>query len=194
MYLRVTLTRYQLQQVQEFLLSHHLTLVSIYQPTGLLAKILTQLVLILQIEFLGLLSKQGLYLYTKHLSQVVYYEYLKDTYYDRVDAAYYNNAVAIALAAKYKSDKDVNEEQIKHLQASIKELNALADKHNWDKETYRKQVEGMIERWEQQTFNERIGLGLEFGEKIVDMLYKGRKKRTNTKTKSTTTETYTESH
>ena len=127
-------------------------------------------------------------------------EYLKDTYDDRVDAAYYNNAVAIALAAKYKSDKEVNEEQIKHLQASIKELNALADKHNWDKETYRKQVEAMIERWEQQTFNERIGLGLEFGEKIVDMLYKGRRKRTNTKTKSTrtgentTTETYTESY
>lgn len=127
-------------------------------------------------------------------------EYLKDTYNDRVDAAYYNNAVAIALAAKYKSDKDVNEEQVKHLQASIKELEALADKHNWDKETYRKQVEGMIERWEKQTFNERIGLGLEFGENIVEMLYKGRRKRTSTKTKSsrqgktTTTETYTESY
>lgn len=127
-------------------------------------------------------------------------EYLKDTYQDRVDAANYNNAVAIALAAKYVSDKDVNEEQIKHLQASINELNALADKHNWDKETYRKQVENMIERWESQTFNERIGLGLEFGEKIVDMLYKARGKRSSTKTKSTrqgktvTTETYTESY
>lgn len=127
-------------------------------------------------------------------------EYLKDTYDDRVDAAYYNNAVAIALAAKYVSDKDVNEEQIKHLQASINELNALADKHNWDKETYRKQVEAMIERWESQTFNERIGLGLEFGEKIVDMLYKARGKRRSTRTKSTkegktvTTETYTESY
>ena len=67
-------------------------------------------------------------------------------------------------------------------------------------ETYRKQVEGIIERWEQQTFNERIGLGLEFGEKIVDMLYKARGKRSNVKTKSTrqgkttTTETYTESY
>lgn len=127
-------------------------------------------------------------------------EYLKDTYNDRVDAAYYNNAVAIALAAKYKSDKDVNEEQIKHLQASIEELEALADKHNWDKETYREHVEGMIERWEEQTFNERIGLGLEFGDKIVDMLYKGRRKKSSTKTKSTrqgkttTTETYTESY
>lgn len=127
-------------------------------------------------------------------------KYLKDTYQDRVDAANYNNAVAIALAAKYISDKSVNEEQVKHLQASINELNALADKHNWDKVTYRKQVEGMIERWEEQTFNERIGLGLEFGENIVEMLYKGRKKGTRTITKSskqgktTTTESYTESY
>lgn len=127
-------------------------------------------------------------------------KYLKDTYQDRVDAANYNNAVAIALAAKYISEKDVNEKQIKHLQASINELNALADKHNWDKETYRKQVEGMIERWEEQTFNERIGIGLEFGENIVDMLLKARGKRSSTKTKSTrqgktvTTETYTESY
>lgn len=127
-------------------------------------------------------------------------EYLKDTYQDRVEAAYYNNAVAIALAAKYKSEKDVNEKDIKLLEAKIKELDALADKHNWDKVTYRKEVEGMIERWEEQTFNERIGLGLEFGENIVEMLYKGRRKKSSVKTKSTrqgkttTTETYTESY
>ena len=48
-------------------------------------------------------------------------EYLKDTYNDRVDAAYYNNAVAIALAAKYISDKDVNEKQIKHLETNYRD-------------------------------------------------------------------------
>lgn len=127
-------------------------------------------------------------------------KYLRDTYEERVDAVAYNNAVAIALAAKYISDKKVNEKQIDQLQASIEELQALADKHNWDKETYRKQVEGMIERWEEQTFNERIGLGLEFGDNIVNMLYKGRRKKSSVKTKSTkqgkttTTETYTESY
>lgn len=127
-------------------------------------------------------------------------EYLIDTYNDRVDAAEYNNAVAIALAAKYVSEKDVNEKQIKQLEASIGELNALAEKHNWDKETYRKQVEGMIERWEEQTFNERIGLALEFGENIVNIIYKSRKKRTRTRTdtkkdgKYTMTDTYTESY
>lgn len=127
-------------------------------------------------------------------------QYLKDTYEDRVDAAYYNNAVAIALAAKYISEKDVNEEQVKALAAKIKELEALADKHNWDKETYRKQVEAMLERWEDQTFNERLGLGFQFGESIIEMLYKGRRKKSSVKTKSTrqgkttTTETYTESY
>lgn len=138
--------------------------------------------------------------YWRKENEKIQNEYLKDTYEERVKAASYNNAVAVALAAKYKSEKDVNEKQIEHLQADIEELNALADKHNWDKETYRKQVEGMIERWEEQTFNERIGLGLEFGDNIVNMLYKGRRKQTNTKTKSTrqgktvTTETYTESY
>ena len=133
-------------------------------------------------------------------SEKIQNQYLKDTYQDRVDAANYNNAVAIALAAKYLSDKDVNEKQIDYLQAGIEELQALADKHNWDKETYRKQVEGLLDRWESQTFNERIGLGLEFGEKIVDMLLKARGKKAKTKTiserrdKTTTTETYTESY
>ena len=127
-------------------------------------------------------------------------EYLIETYNDRVDAVNYNNAVAIALAAKYISDKDVNEKQIKVLEANINELNALADKHNWDKETYRKQVEGMIERWEDQTFNERIGLGVQFGGKIVDILNKARGSKSSVRTKSTrqgkttTTETYTEYH
>ena len=127
-------------------------------------------------------------------------EYLRDTYNDRVDAANYNNAVAIALAAKYISEKDVNEKQVKYLQAGIEELEARADKHNWDKETFRKQVDGMIDRWEEQTFNERIGLGLEFGENIVNMLLKARRKKSSTRTrstregKSTTTETYTESY
>ena len=138
--------------------------------------------------------------YWKKENEKIQNEYLKDTYNDRVDAAYYNNAVAIALAAKYISDKDVNEGRVKELQASIKELDALADKHNWDKETYRKQVEGMIERWEEQTFNERIGLGLEFGENIVNMLTSLRRRGSKTKTiskregKTTRTETYTESY
>lgn len=136
--------------------------------------------------------------YWKKENEKIKNQYLKDTYEERVDAVNYNNAVAIALAAKYVSEKNVNEKQIENLQANIDELQARADKHNWDKETYRKQVEGMINRWEDQTFNERIGLGLEFGENIVNLLLKARRKTSNVKTISTkkgnttTKETYTE--
>ena len=127
-------------------------------------------------------------------------EYLKETFKDRVDAAYYNNCVSIALAAKYKKDVEVGDAQIKQLVAAAKELNERADKEKWDKETYRKYAEGMIERWESQTFNERIGLGLEFGDNIVKMLQSLRKKGSKTSTVSKrkggtiTTESYTESY
>ena len=145
-------------------------------------------------------SEEARVLFWKRENEKIENQYLKDTLDERVKAAYYNNCVAIALAAKYQKDVEVGDAQINQLGAMANELNALADKHNWDKETYRKQVEGMIERWEQQTFNERLGLGLEFGENIVEMFYKLRKRGSKTNTvskkegKTVTTETYTESY
>lgn len=128
------------------------------------------------------------------------HEYNEATLQSRIDQVYYINCQTIALAAKYKKDVEVGDEQIKQLAAAAKELNASADKHNWDKETYRKQVEGMIERWENQTFNERLNIGLEFGENIVELFTKLRRKKSRTVTNSskrgntTTTEAYTESY
>ena len=58
----------------------------------------------------------------------------------------------------------------------------------------------MIERWEEQTFNERLQIGLQFGENIAEMFFKLRGKKSQTKTVSTkkggqiTTESYTESY
>lgn len=128
------------------------------------------------------------------------YDYDKRTLDDRVDAAYYMNAQLIASIAKTYKDVEVSDAQIEQLKAAARELNELADKHNWDKETYRKQVEGMIDRWEQQTFNERLQIGLQFGENITEMFLKLRGKKSQTKTVSTkrggqiTTESYTESY
>lgn len=128
------------------------------------------------------------------------YKYDYETLQDRIDAAYYMNCQLITSIAKTYKDIEVGDAQIKQLEAAARELNELADKHDWDKETYRKQVEGMIERWEQQTFNERLQIGLEFGENITEMFFKLRKKGTKTKTiskrsgKETTTESYTESY
>ena len=124
------------------------------------------------------------------------YEYNEATLQDRIDQVYYINCQTIALAAKYNKDVEVGDAQIKQLVAAAKELNALADKHNWDKETYRKQVLGMIERWEQQTFNERLNIGLEFGENIVDLLVKlrGKKSRTVTNSSKSGNRTHTETY
>lgn len=145
-------------------------------------------------------SEEARLLYWQKENDKINNQYLKDTLDDRIDAAYYNNCVAIALAAKYQKDVKVGDAQIKQLEAAAKELNERADKENWDKETYRKQVEGMINRWEEQTFNERIGLGLDFGENIINMLSSLRKRRSQTKSvskregKTVHTETYTESY
>lgn len=139
-------------------------------------------------------------LYWEKENRKIENQYLKETLNDRIDAAYYNNCVTIALAAKYRKDVEVGDAQINQLAAAAKELNERADKENWDKETYRKQVEGMIDRWEEQTFNERVGLGLEFGENIINMMSSLRKRRSATKTvskregKTVRTETYTESY
>jgi phosphopantetheinyl transferase (holo-ACP synthase) len=128
------------------------------------------------------------------------YKYDVETLQDRIDAAYYMNCQVIASIAKTYKDIEVGDAQIKQLEAAAKELNERADKHNWDKETYRKQVEGMVERWEEQTFNERLQIGLQFGENIAKMFFKLRKKKTQTKTvskregKEVITESYTEFH
>lgn len=125
------------------------------------------------------------------------YKYDKETLQDRIDAVYYMNCQVIALTAKYRKDIEIGDEQIKQLAAAAKELNALADKHNWDKETYRKEVEKMIERWEDQTLNERINMALEFGEDIVELLLllkrkKGKKSKTTTNSSKKGGQTHTE--
>ena len=139
-------------------------------------------------------------MYWERENEKLGYAYNKETLQDRIDQAYYINCQTIALTAKYKKDVEIGDAQIGQLVAAAKELNALADKHNWDKGTYRKQVEGMIERWENQTFNERLNIGLEFGENIVQLLTKLRGVKSRTVTNSsrrggqTHTETYTESY
>lgn len=145
--------------------------------------------------------------YYSEMAHKVYWEYQREklgykydeaTLQDRIDAAYYMNCQIIASVAKTYKDIEVGDAQIEQLKAMAKELNALADKHDWDKETYRKQVEGMIDRWEEQTFNERLQIGLQFGENIAEMFFKLRGKKAQTKTvskrkgKETVTESYTE--
>jgi hypothetical protein len=135
-------------------------------------------------------------MYWERENEKLNYEYNKETLQDRIDQVYYINCQIIGLAAKYNKDVEVGDAQIKQLVAGAEELNALADKHNWDKETYKTQVLGMIERWEDQTFNERLNIGLEFGENIVELLMKlrGKKGRTVTNSSKSGNRTHTETY
>lgn len=138
--------------------------------------------------------------YWEYQREKLGYQYDEATLQDRIDTAYNVNCQIIAAIAKTYKDIDVADAQIKQLEAAAKELNKLADKHDWDKETYRKEVEAMIERWEEQTFNERLQIGLQFGENIAEMFFKLRGKKSQTKSVSTKkgkqiiTDTYTESY
>lgn len=61
------------------------------------------------------------------------------------------NSVLIAEAYNLRESGKTEENKRNELDASIKELLARADKHNMDAETFRKEVEGQIERWRAQT-------------------------------------------
>lgn len=79
------------------------------------------------------------------------------------------NSTLIAEAYNLRESGKTEAKKRDELDASIKELLARADKHNMDAETFRKEVEGQIERWRAQT-------GLETWENInesVDLVVDG---------------------
>ena len=61
------------------------------------------------------------------------------------------NATLIAEAFNLRESGKTEENKRNELDASIKELLARADKHGMDAESFRKEVEGQIERWRAQT-------------------------------------------
>lgn len=61
------------------------------------------------------------------------------------------NSVLIAEAYNLRESGKTEENKRNELDASIKELLARADKHGMDAESFRKEVEGQIERWRAQT-------------------------------------------
>ena len=71
--------------------------------------------------------------YWEYKREKLGYKYDKETLQDRIDAAYYMNCQIIASVAKSYKDIEVGDAQIEQLKAMAKELNELADKHNWDK-------------------------------------------------------------
>lgn len=79
------------------------------------------------------------------------------------------NSVLIAEAYNLRESGKTEEKKREELDASIKELLARANRHDTDAETFRKEVDGQIERWRAQT-------GLETWENVnesVDIIVDG---------------------
>lgn len=93
--------------------------------------------------------------YEKARKENIDYQVAFNTYDSLVKRATLLNFEIEARAKWFKEQSKLPEGQLKVWSAEVQELQERALKENWDRETYRKQVEGMCKRWQQQTVNER---------------------------------------
>lgn len=112
-----------------------------------------------QIEEQKVLAKKWEVLNEEAIGKRINNQILQETKDELIRSAALKNSVLIAEAFNLNESGKTEEKKRGELEASIKELLARADKHAMDAETFRKEVEGQIERWRAQT-------GLETWEKI----------------------------
>lgn len=106
--------------------------------------------------------------YEKARKENIDYQIAFNTYDTLVKRATILNFEIEARTKWFKEQAKLPEGQLEVWSAEVQELQARALKENWDRETYRKQVEGMCKRWQQQTINERWHLTNESVETVVD--------------------------
>ena len=116
-----------------------------------------------QIEEQNILCKKWEVLNEEAIEKRINNQILQETKDELIRSAALRNSVLIAEAFNLRESGKTEENKRNELNASIKELLARADKHNMDAETFRKEVEGQIERWRAQT-------NLETWDKINDSI------------------------
>lgn len=104
-----------------------------------------------QIEEQKVLAKKWEVLNEEAIEKRINNQILQETKDELIRSAALKNSVLIAEAFNLRESGKTEEKKREELDASIKELLARADKHNMDAETFRKEVEGQIERWRAQT-------------------------------------------
>lgn len=122
-----------------------------------------------EIEEQRVLAKKWEVLNEEAIEKRINNQILQETKDELIRSTALRNSVLIAEAYNLRESGKTEEKKRDELDASIKELLARADKHAMDAETFRKEVEGQIERWRAQT-------GLETWENInesVDLIVDG---------------------
>ena len=104
-----------------------------------------------EIEEQKVLCKKWEVLNEEAIEKRINNQILQETKDELIRSAALRNSVLIAEAFNLRESGKTEENKRNELNASIKELLARADKHNMDAETFRKEVEGQIERWRAQT-------------------------------------------
>lgn len=122
-----------------------------------------------QIEEQRVLAKKWEVLNEEAIEKRINNYILEETKEELIRSTALRNSVLIAEAYNLRESGKTEEKKRDELDAAIKELLARADKHAMDAESFRKEVEGQIERWRAQT-------GLETWENInesVDLVVDG---------------------
>lgn len=106
--------------------------------------------------------------YEKARKENIDYQVAFNTYDALVRRATLMNFEIEARTKWFKEQAKLPEGQLTVWSAEVQELQSRALKEDWDRETYRKEVEGMVERWQKQTTNERWHLANESARVIID--------------------------
>ena len=106
--------------------------------------------------------------YEKARKENIDYQIAFNTYDALVKRATLLNFEIEARTKWFKEQSKLPEGQLAVWRAEVEELQSRALKENWDRETYRKQVEGMCKRWQAQTTNERWHLTNESVDTAID--------------------------
>lgn len=104
-----------------------------------------------QIEEQNVLAKKWEVLNEEAIGKRINNQILQETKNELIRNTALRNAVLIAEAFNLNESGKTEGKKRDELDASIKELLARADKEKMDAETFRKEVEGQIERWRAQT-------------------------------------------
>ena len=106
--------------------------------------------------------------YEKARKENIDYQIAFNTYDSLVKRATLINFEIEARTKWFKEQAKLPEGQLTVWNAEVQELQSRALKHDWDRETYRKEVEGMVKRWQKQTTNERWHLTNESVKTVID--------------------------
>lgn len=104
-----------------------------------------------QIEEQKVLAKKWEVLNEEAIEKRINNQILQETKDELIRNVALRNSVLIAEAFNLRESGKTEEKKREELDASIKELLARANKHDMDAESFRKEVEGQIERWKAQT-------------------------------------------